>query len=557
MFDITLIQTIGIVIVTGAAAVLIARLVQAPAIVAYLFAGLLLGPVLRVLDHSAETVASHGESAVEVIAEIGIVLLLFLVGLELSLEKIRDVGKVAIAAGIGQVVFTAAGGSVLALALGFSLIESIFLATALTFSSTVVVVKILDQKGELDSLYGRIAVGIFLVQDLVVIIVLTILAGLGSAEAMTFGSVAWGVGRAFVGMALLAAFSLLASLYLLPRPFAWVSRAPQALVIWSLGWCFLFVGLADLLELSREIGAFLAGLSLAQLGCSHDLRRRVHPLMSFFIAVFFVTLGAQMQFDAALEHWQAAIAMSLFVLIGNPFIFMAIIARFGYSERTSFYTSVTVAQISEFSFVFAAVGMGAGLIDRSILSLIAIVGLITIVASVYMILYNAPLYEWLRDRGVLKMFRARPSGEGSDSVDAHEQTLSGHVIIVGMNALGRLLVHRLHERGEEVLAIDTDQRKLADLPCQTLIGDVDYISVLHDAQVSKAKLAITTLKIEDVNRLFVYRCRTLGVPVAVHVFDRSVRRGAEALEPQYIIDSKVAADKQIETLLAEMGVLTP
>ncbi len=553
MFDITLIQTLGIVIITGAVAVLIARLVQIPAIVAYLFAGLLLGPVLRVLEHSAEH-GAHGDSALEVVAEIGIVLLLFLVGLELSLDKIRDVGKVALAAGIGQVLFTAAGGTVMALLMGFSMIEAIFLATALTFSSTVVVVKVLDQKGELDSLYGRIAVGIFLVQDLVVIAVLTILAGLGSAEAMTLGSVAWGIGRAFVGMTLVAVLSLVASRYLLPRPFAWVARAPQALLIWSLGWCFLFVGLSDLLHLSREIGAFLAGLSLAQLGCSHDLRRRVHPLMSFFIAVFFVSLGAQMEFDAAVEHWQAAVGMSLFVLIGNPFIFMAIIGRFPYSERTSFYTSVTVAQISEFSFVFAAVGMGAGLIDRSIMSLIAIVGLVTIVSSVYMILYNRQLYEWLRDRGLLKMFRAQQSGE-EDEQRSHGEALSGHVIVVGMNPLGKLLVKRLHERGKKVLAIDIDHRKLAGLPCRTMVGDIDYISVLQDANLARAELAITTLMIEDVNRLFAYRCNQLSVPVAMHVFDRSVRQGAEAMSPRYIIDSRVAADRQIETMLAELGVL--
>jgi Kef-type K+ transport system membrane component KefB len=554
VFDVTLIQTIGIVIVTGAAAVLVARQVQVPAIVAYLFAGLLLGPVLRVLDHAANGATAHGEGPLEVVAEIGIVLLLFLVGLELSLDKIRDVGMVALSAGIGQVVFTAAGGTMLALALGFSLVESIFLATALTFSSTVVVVKVLDQKGELNSLYGRIAVGIFLVQDMVVIFVLTILAGLGSAESMTIGSVAWGIGRAFVGMALLASLALIAARYLLPRPFTWVARAPQALLIWSLGWCFLFVGLADLMGLSREIGAFLAGLSLAQLNCSHDLRRRVHPLMSFFIAIFFVTLGAQMQFDAAVEHWPAAVGMSLFVLVGNPLIFMVIICRFGYSERTSFYTSVTVAQISEFSFVFAAVGMGAGLIDRSILSLIAVVGLVTFVASVYMILYNARLYEWLRDRGVLRVFGARTGDDAGESEDRSEG-LRGHVIVVGMNSLGQLLAQRLHERGELVLAIDTDHRKLAELPCRTMIGDVDYLSVLHDAHLPKAKLAIVALKIEDVNRLFAYRCRRLGVPVAIHIFDRSVRKEAEALGPRYVIDSKVAADREIERLLAEMGVL--
>src|SRR5690606_6334049 len=159
VLDISLIETIGIVIITATIAVLLARLAQVPAIVAYLFAGVLLGPVLSILP----TGHDHGEGVaadVEVIAEIGIVLLLFLVGLELSLDKIRDVGKVALAAGIGQVVFTAAGGAAIAGLMGFSVIESIFLATALTFSSTVVVVKVLDQKGELDSLYGRISVGI-------------------------------------------------------------------------------------------------------------------------------------------------------------------------------------------------------------------------------------------------------------------------------------------------------------------------------------------------------------------------------------------------------------
>lgn len=555
MFDVSLIQTLGLVIVTASVAVLLARPVRAPAIVAYLFAGLLLGPGLALLPtgHDPAAHGPAGAASVEVIAEIGIVLLLFLVGLELSLDKIRDVGKVAVVAGIGQVVFTAAGGTLLSWLLGFSLIESVFLATALTFSSTVVVVKVLDQKGELDSLYGRIAVGIFLVQDMVVIVVLTILAGLGTADVINAATVTWGIAKAFAGMGLMTALALVAARYLLPRPFAWVARSPQALLIWSLGWCFLFVGLADVLSLSREIGAFLAGLSLAQLQCSHDLRRRVHPLMCFFIAVFFVSLGAQMQFAAAAAYWKSAVALSLFVLIGNPLIFMLIIARFGYSERTSFFTSVTVAQISEFSFIFAAVGMNAGLIDPSILSLIAVVGLLTIVASVYMILYNQPLYEALRRWGVLRPFRARPDDLATASPAEH--AYRGHIVVVGMNALGRTLAKALHARGESVLAIDTDARKLSDLPCETLLGNVDYLSVLQDAGLANARLAITALQIEDVNRLFAYRCWLQSVPVVMHVFDRSVLGGARVLAPRFIIDSKQAADVRIEAVLAELGVL--
>jgi Kef-type K+ transport system membrane component KefB len=161
-----------------------------------------------------------------------------------------------------------------------------------------------------------------------------------------------------------------------------------------------------MLSLSPEIGAFLAGISLAQLPLAHDLRRRLHPLMNFFIAIFFISLGVQMELEAATAHWPAAIVLALFVIIGNPLIFMFIIARGGYSERTAFMTSVTVAQISEFSFIFAAVGLSAGLIDDSILALITVIGLITIAVSSYMILYNEGLYEWVRRRGLLRPFRA-------------------------------------------------------------------------------------------------------------------------------------------------------
>lgn len=548
--DFGLLQMIGIVTVTAMLAVLIARCVQVPAVVAYLVTGLLLGPVLHVLP----AVHSEASDDIEVLAELGIVLLLFLVGLELSLVKVRDVGKVAVAAGIGQVVFTAAGGVVVALLLGFTWMESIFLATALTFSSTVVVVKVLDQKGELDSLYGRIAVGIFLVQDLVVIVVLTILAGLGTAESMSPTRVGIGILRAFGGVMLLLTLAMLASRYLLPGPFGWIARKPRALVVWSIGWCVVLVELAGALGLSPEIGAFLAGLSLAQLPCSADLRRRVHPLMNFFVAMFFVTLGAQMRFDAAAEHWLAGILLSLFVLIGNPFIFMWIIARFGYGERTCFFTSVTVAQISEFSFIFAAVGLSAGLIDESILSLIAVIGLITIVSSVYMMLYNRQLYDWCRSHGLLRVFKARQDHKPKEPAEESDHA-SGHVIVVGMNALGRLLAQRLHEQKHDVLAIDTDPYKLKDLPCRTMMGNVDYLSVLQEAGLARASFAITALKIEDTNNLFVYRCKQMGVPVAAHAFDRSVVPTLQRLGVTYLIDSKTPADFHFEALLRDMKVV--
>ena len=543
-FDFAVLGELGYILLGGAVCTFFARFLNVPSIVAYIVAGLLLGPVLGLVTVT---------DAVHLISEVGIALLLFLVGLELSLEKIKDVGRVAVVAGLGQVVFTAAGGLAFCLLLGFDLIESIFISTALTFSSTVVVVKLLDQKGELDSVYGRIAVGIFLVQDLVVVVALTFLAGLGRGEDVAAREMLVNLGIAFAGMGLLLIVAAVASRYILPWLLGRVASSQEALLVASLAWCFAFVLGAEVMELSLEIGAFLAGLALAQLPYNHDLRRRVHPLMNFFIAVFFVSLGIQMEFGAMGEIWMPAIFLSLFVLIGNPFIFMLLIARMGYGERTSFLTSVTVAQISEFSFIFATMGLSAGLIGDEILSLVGVVGLVTIAISAFMILYNHRLYELIRPTGILGLFRAREGEEGMKEVDPR----TGHVIVVGMNALGRDIATRLHEQGQQVLAVDTDPEKLKDLPCESLLGNVEYRSVLEEAHLSNARLLVSALHIEEVNRLLAYRTEEQGIPCAINVFDPSSIEDLLRLGVDHLINSqKVGVDRIVEAL-SKRGVFAP
>jgi Kef-type K+ transport system membrane component KefB len=535
--------SLGLIVCASALLVLVSRPLRVPTIILYIVAGLVLGPMTGLVAVT---------EVIESISEVGIALLLFLVGMELNLDKIRSVGKVAVVAGIGQVVFTAAGGYILAALLGFAVIEAIFLAVALTFSSTVVVVKLLDEKGELNSLYGRIAVGIFLVQDVVVIIALTFLSGLVSPETMEVGAIAANLGLAFAGMAVLLAGALLAARFLLGPVFGWVasSRVPEAAFVWSLLWCFIFVIAAEGLNLSVEIGAFLAGISLAQLPSSHDLRRRVHPLVSFFIAVFFVSLGIQMEFGAAAAQWPAAVALSLFVLIGNPFIFMWIIARMRYSERTSFLTSVTVAQISEFSFIFAALGLSAGVIDEGILSLIAVVGLVTIGISAYMILYNHQLYDLMRRWGVLRLFRA-----GQHDDEEHADPLSGHVIVVGINPLSLYIIDRLVKNGETVLTIDTDPDKLVGLPCHTMQGNAAHTSVLDEANLAQAKLLVSALQIENTNNILAFRAARERVPTSIHAFDQSVVGDLQQMGVDYLIDSKFEGTKRMIQELRNRGVL--
>lgn len=522
---------------------LIGRRLSAPTIIAYIAAGLLLGPVTGLL---VET------ESIELIAETGIVLLLFLVGLELSLDKIRDVGRVSIVAGLGQVAFTAAGGAVLCLLLGFSGVQALVIATALTFSSTVVVVKVLSQKGDIDSLYGRIAVGIFLVQDLVVILALTLLTGLGDGRSLSAGSILSGIGAALGGMLLLLAFVAISARFLLPRMFGWMSRSAEGTLIWSLAWCFMLAAGATVLNLSVEIGGFLAGISLAQLPYNQELRRRVRPLMNLFVMVFFISLGSQMELAAAREHALSAAVLSLFVLVGNPLIFLIIIGRMGYSTRTAFMTSVTVAQISEFSFVFAALGLSAGFIDESVLSLIGIVGLVTIAVSVYMIMYNEALYERLSRYRILRLLAGGDQRNEPDE-SSRPEAIQDHVVVIGMNALGTRLVRKLIAEGENVVAVDTDAGKLEGLQCTTVLGNVDHLDVLEEAGFSRAKLLVSALQIEDTNELLAFRGASAGVPTSIHAFDQAVVHDLLESGATHLLESKNAGIRRLTNHIRGLG----
>jgi Kef-type K+ transport system membrane component KefB len=529
-------------VVAAAVFVLVARLARVPSIVAYIVAGLILGPATGIL---------HVTDATDLIAEVGIVLLLFLVGLELSLDKLRDVGRVAAVAGLAQVVLATGAGYLLCMVFGFGRVESLFLSVALTFSSTVVVVKLLAEKGEFDTLYGRIALGILLVQDMVVILLLTFVAGLGSGEDTTLGSLMMGFGSAFGGMAILLLSALMAARYLLPRLFGWISSSLEALFIWSLSWCFLMVGAAELLHLSVEIGAFIAGLSLAQLPYNLELRRRVHPLTNFFIAIFFITLGLEMQLEAASRLWLPALAFVLFVLVIQPMIFLWLVARVGFGERTSFLTGVTLGQISEFSFIFGALGVSTGLITETTLSMIALVGLVSIAASAYMIQYNGQIYERLRGGWVLRIFGAPDEEVTRPASRPH----SDHVLVVGLNSLGMHLVDELLKRGETIIAIDTDPAKLRRMQCETILGSVDHPSVLEEANLHEAKLVVSALQIEETNNLLAYRCREAGVPCSIHAFDRSVIAELRAVGVNHLMIPKHNGIKRIIEELKRRGLV--
>lgn len=540
--DLDLLSNLGFIVTTAAIFAFLGKLIRMPSIVGYILAGILLGPATHIveLDHS-----------LELISELGIALLLFLVGVELSLQKIKDLGSVALLLGGLQVLFTALGGFAVSMALGFSPTESIFLGATVTFSSTVVVIKLLDQKGVTDRLFGRIAIGLFLAQDIVVIIGLTILSGLGGGEALSILDMLKNLGIAFGGMAVLLAVALLAARYLLPKPFTWASRSPDTVFIWALCWCFLVVLLAHQFHLSVEIGAFLAGIAIAQLPIHGDLHRRLHPLMTFFIAIFLVTLGIKMELSEFAAIWPTALGLSAFVLIVKPIIIFSILARMRFSEYTAFQSAIAAGQVSEFAFILLALGASTGLIGGTVVALGGLVGVTTIAASAYLIIYSEPLYQVVRRSGFLKLLRAKQEADH----ETNEQR-EDHIIVVGMNTMGREIVKQLTLRSFRVLAIDTDPRKLDGLgSADVLIGNVEYQSVVEEIGLRKARMVVSALQIEDTNHLLAYRCRSAGVPCAIHAFDVSVVADLLDLDTAYLLMPAVDGVVEQRSILEKEGIL--
>lgn len=554
MIDDLLLRDLGLIVVAASLLALIARRSGVPGIVAYIFAGLLLGPATGLVE------VHHGPEieGVALISEVGIALLLFLVGLELSFATIRSVGRVAVIGGLVQTTVSGALGGAIALAVGYPPATALFLGVAFAFSSTVIVVKLLEKRGDLSETYGRVTLGILLVQDLVVIVVLTLVAGLGGAAGAQGADVALDLARAFGGMALLVVVAVVASGRLLPGPFRWIARSPEALLVWSLSLCFGMILAAKTLSLSVELGAFLAGVSLAQLPYNQELRRRLAPLVDFFLAVFFVGLGIAMDPAAALEAWPAALALIAFVLLGKPIILLALVPRLGFGERTAALTGITLGQTSEFSFILAGLGLSGGLIDADAVALIGLVGLGTMGVSSGLILKSRRVYARLRAMGALRVFRAPHEGPlDAEQAGAHHGPADGlrdHVIVVGMNTMGRQIVEGLAGRGVDVVAVDTDPEKLRDLPSPTLIGNADDVRVLEVAGIGRARLLVSALQIENANNLLTYRCRALGLPCAIHAFDRSVVDDLRAIGVTHLLESKTSGTRALTKALRDEGV---
>jgi len=433
---------IAALLVLAAVAGFVGLMLRQPLIVSFIAVGILAGP--SVLD------IARSDAQIDLLAELGIAVLLFLVGLKLDFNLVRTLGAVSLVTGLGQVAFTTVFGFLIGLALGLDPRTAIYVAIALTFSSTIIIVKLLSDKREIDALHGRIALGFLIVQDIVVVIAMIALSAIGVGGAAgdegALGDVlrVLGYGLGMLGGVIL--FIRFLANPLVER----LSRSPELLVSFAIGWAALLAAVGHYLGFGKELGGLLAGVSLASTPFREAIAARLASLRDFLLLFFFIALGASLDLSVLGASVWPAIVLSLFVLIGNPLIVLAIMGAMGYRKRTGFLAGLTVAQISEFSLIFMAMGVAIGHVAEEALGLVTLVGLVTIAASTYMITYSHRLYAIFEP--VLGIFERRVTD--AEPRDGPEAGRPHDIILFGLGRYGLGIASALGGTGQRILGVD-------------------------------------------------------------------------------------------------------
>ncbi|MFP4112342.1 MAG: cation:proton antiporter [Candidatus Woesearchaeota archaeon] len=507
-----------------------------PAVIGYILSGIIAGPVVFNIINSTDTLTAF--------SHIGVALLLFLVGLNLNPKVIKEVGKISLITGLGQVIFTTSIGFFIAKALGFSNTVSLYVAIALAFSSTIVIMKLLSDKKDLESLYGKISIGFLIIQDFVAILILLVISSLNSGVNLTrmaVDTLLKGVGGILV--------LFIITIYVLPKLTKVIARSQEFLLLFSLAWCFFVASAFHYLNFSIEAGALLAGITLSMSPYHFEISSKMKPLRDFFLILFFIMLGSQMIFSNILQNIGIIILLSLFVLIGNPLIVMTLMGLFGYTKRNSFLAGLTVAQISEFSLIVITMGVSVGHLTNETLSLVTAVGLITFAGSTYMILYSNKIYPAISK--YLSIFERK--GQKVDQ-RKHHNPLNHEIILFGYNRIGFDILESLKKIKKKFLIIDYDPEVITSLMNEDydcMYGDANDSELLDELNFSNVKMVISTIPEIDTNLLIINKVKETNskamISVVSHQIDDAVRLYDEGAT--YVIMPHFLGGKHFSTMI--------
>jgi Kef-type K+ transport system membrane component KefB len=504
---------VQIAIIVGVTLVLafVAKFIRQPLIISYIFSGILIGPYfLNLLE-------TH--NLLDVFSSMGIALLLFIVGLGLSPKVIKEVGKVSVVTGVGQVLFTSLFGFIIGVLLGFDFFAAIFIAIALTFSSTIIIMKLLTDKGDTETLYGKISIGFLIVQDLIVMLLLLFITAIppgGTIGVEFFQTLAQGI--------LLVILILFVGFKILPKLMDFISTSQELLLVFSLGWCFVLAASFEITGFSMEIGALLAGFVLAASPYRFEINSKLRVLRDFFLVLFFIFLGSQLVFGNITNLIIPILVFSAFILIGNPLIVVILMGLMGYTKKTGFLAGLTVAQISEFSIILITILLNRGYFEyvaelstfytaHDLLLLVTTVGLITITGSSYLILYSEKIYPFFEN--FLTIFERKKSRKEKIK-DIKKYVEDYDCVLFGCNRIGHDILRALNKTGAKYFVVDYDPYKIKGFEkrkIETVYGDSSDSNFLDELPLNKIKMIVSTVPELSTNILILEKLRKVNSKV--------------------------------------------
>jgi monovalent cation:H+ antiporter-2, CPA2 family len=477
---------LGIVVAAALVGGLIARALKAPVLVGYLVAGIVIGPSTPGFIADPQIVQR--------IANIGIVLLMFAVGVQFSLRELGAVKKTAILSGSVQVLGTTLLGLLVAFALNWTFVAGLFLGLALALSSTAVMMRVLEERGELGSTHGAIMLGILILQDLAVVVMISFLPAIVTLQQHGSGGISQvGIGllRAFVSVAL----TLVLATRFFPRILRWVTRTGSAelLLLTVVTMVFGSAILAEQAGLGMAIGAFLAGVVISESPYAHEIFSQIRPLRDVFSSIFFVSIGMLLDPVLVVHEWHTVLAIVLAILIGKSLITVSAVQMAGWHYRTAFMVGLGLAQIGEFSLVLVNEASRRGIIEERIGSLVVAAALITLLLTPFVFGSAGGLYYGLARVALLRPLLHRGKIE---RLPTDERSSQPRVLILGGGRVGRYTSDALGAQGVPHLLIDYDAaaiERAREYGVPVLYGDATSPVVLDKARPERAELAVVAL----------------------------------------------------------------
>src|SRR3989344_1732032 len=512
-----------------------------PIIIAYLLAGVLIA-ILPGLNGSNLAVFKF-------LPDLGIALVLFLIGMELNLWEIKSLGKPIIFTSLCQILITSLAGFTIAYLFNFNTMESFYLGVGLAFSSTVVVIKMLLEKKELNSLFGKLSVGILLIEDLVAIGILMAISvssssfHLGLQNSLPLVMLIIKAGGLF-----LATFLL--SRYVLKSVFRAVAGSVELLFLTALTWCFVFTTVAVVLGFSVVIGAFLAGIALASSPYQVQIQGKIKPLRDFFLALFFVYLGAHVHLPDLVKGWPLMVIFTSYILLVKPLIILLCLGVFGFKKHTIFQVAIHLTQLSEFSLVILLVGINAQVAPPYVLSIVSAATVCSVIISTVLISYSREIYKRLSP--LLSFFEHKTKTHILE--DKLTSELIDHVMIFGSHLVGSPIIRFLKREKIPFMVMDFNPKVIEGLRAEDIVaiyGDVGDPDVLEGLQLENARLIICTAEDLADNELLLLECkrRRVRAPIVVTAGQLEDEEILQKLGADYVlIPDKVSADFLVEKL---------